>query len=98
VLWLLSAVGFTLWAVSAGDAANVLYGWPGPWLLLGSSAALAAAMVSLGMLALLPGAWRSDARHGWSLGRRLRHTATALIFAAAAGLLASWGALQPWSA
>jgi hypothetical protein len=98
VLWIISAVGFTAWAASAGDAANVLYSWPGPWLLLGSAAGLLAALLSLVLLALLLPAWRSEGRHGWSLGRRLRHTVTAVLFVGAAALLASWGALQPWGA
>jgi CubicO group peptidase (beta-lactamase class C family) len=97
-LWILSAVGFAAWALSASDPANVLYRWPGPWLLLGSSAGLLAAVLSLVLLALLLPAWRVEGRYGWSLGRRMRHTATVLLFAGAAALLASWGALEPWSA
>jgi hypothetical protein len=98
VFWIVSAVGFAVWALrAASDSANALYGWPGPWLLTGSAAALLASLVSLVLAALAFTVWRSD-RHGWSLGRRVRHTITAVLFLANAALLASWGALEPWSA
>jgi CubicO group peptidase (beta-lactamase class C family) len=97
-LWIVTAAGFAGWAISASDATNILYGWPGPWLLTASTAALLASLLSLVLVFLLIPAWRSDTRHGWTLGRRIRHTITVALFIANAALLASWGALEPWSA
>jgi hypothetical protein len=48
------------------------------------------------MIVVMPALWR-NASGGWTVPRKLRFTATALIFAACAGMLASWGALQPWN-
>ncbi len=99
LFWILAFAGFIGFAVSAAvNEADLLYDWPGPWLRIGSGAALLAALLSVTLLALLLPAWRSESRGGWTLGRRLRHTVTALLFAATAALLASWGALQPWTA
>jgi hypothetical protein len=97
LLWVVTAVGFTGFALSAGDSANVLYNWPGPWLVGASTAALLASLATAGLVVMLLPAWRSETRGGWTLGRRIRHTITVLLFGANAALLASWGALEPWS-
>ncbi len=47
---------------------------------------------------LLPLVWRGGRRvDSWTLGRKLRFTATALIFAAFSVVLAIWGAIYPWA-
>jgi hypothetical protein len=91
-------VAFTLWALNAGDVTNIVYGWPGPMLLLASTSALVAALCSLFLLLLLFPSLRADWRGGWTLFRRLRHTVTVIIFCCFSGLLLVWGALAPWSA
>ena len=58
-------------------------------------AGLAAAALSGAALALTPFAWAGS--DGWSLARKLRFTATVLVFSAFALLLAALGALQPWN-
>ena len=98
VLWLVVFTTFALWAGSAGDDANIVYGWPGPMLLAASITALVAALLSLLLLLLLFPSLRADWRGGWTLLRRLRHTATVLIFCGFSFLLLAWGALAPWSA
>ena len=55
-------------------------------------------MLSLFLLLLLFASLRADWRGGWTLFRRLRHTATVLIFCGLSVLLLIWGALAPWSA
>jgi CubicO group peptidase (beta-lactamase class C family) len=99
LLWITAVGGFAAFAMSASaDAANLLYAWPGAGLRIASWAALLAAAVSVALLLLLITTWRSESRGGWTLGRRLRHTATVLVYVAAAAVLGSWGALQPWTA
>jgi hypothetical protein len=97
-MWLVVFTTFALWAGSAGDDANIIYGWPGPMLLAASITALLAALLSLLLLLLLFPSLRADWRGGWTLFRRLRHTATVLIFCGFSFLLLAWGALAPWSA
>ena len=100
VLWFVAIGGFAAWAVRARvDAAYAYFYWPGPWILIASACALVAAACSVGQAALLPGIWRGGRRvDSWTAGRKLRFTATALIFLAFATLLLMWGALEPWSA
>ncbi|MDB5460370.1 MAG: serine hydrolase, partial [Caulobacteraceae bacterium] len=100
VLWFVAVGGFAAWALRARtDAAYAFFYWPGPGVLVGSACALVAAMCSVGQVALLPGIWRGGRRvDSWTAGRKLRFTATALIFLAFSTLLLTWGALEPWSA
>jgi CubicO group peptidase (beta-lactamase class C family) len=98
IIWVVAFAAFILWALNAGDVANILYGWPGPLLLLASTSALIGALCSLFLLLLLFPSLRADWRGGWTLFRRLRHTTTVLIFCGFSGLLLFWGALAPWSA
>jgi CubicO group peptidase (beta-lactamase class C family) len=97
VAWLTSAVGFGLFAArTLADETTLLYDWPVWSILIFSTAALVASGLSAGMIVVMPALWR-NASGGWTVPRKLRFTATALIFAACAGMLASWGALQPWN-
>ena len=99
VLWLITAVCVALFAERADDIANIFYSWPGPLILTASSAALAASVLTLGTILLLPAVWRPNLQHeGWSSWRKLRFSFVVLVFAVFAALLAAWGALQPWAA
>jgi CubicO group peptidase (beta-lactamase class C family) len=99
VLWFVAMGGFAAWALRARvDAAYAFFYWPGPWVLIASACALVATVCSIGQAAMLPGIWRGGRRvDSWTAGRKLRFTATALIFLAFGVLLLMWGALEPWS-
>ncbi len=98
VLWIAAAILFAGWGTSTGDLAQVFYDWPGWNLLLASACALVAALMSLASLPLVPFVWRGGRRlDSWSVGRKARFTATALVFFSYAVLLGFWGALEPWS-
>jgi len=98
VLWLLAIALFGAWAVGANDPAKVVYNWPGWQVVLGSACALVAAVLTVMTLLMLPVIWRGGRRvDSWTPGRKLRFTATVLVFTAFAFDLAYWGALTPWS-
>ncbi len=98
VLWLIAMGLFGAWATGVGDPATVVYGWPGLLLVLASSCALLAALMAALTPVLLPLVWRGGRRvDSWTGDRKARFTLTTLIFLAYAALLASWGALEPWS-
>ncbi len=98
VLWLLAAITAGLWLSKTGDVAAIFFDWPGGWLLTASSCALVATVLSAANLVLLPLVWRGGRRvDSWTLGRKLRFTATSLIFAAFSVVLALWGAIYPWA-
>jgi hypothetical protein len=98
ILWLLALAGFGVWAAGASDIANVVYNWPGGWLVLASACSLVAAVLALVTVLMLPMIWRGGRRvDSWTAGRKLRFSTTALIFLAFAADLAYWGALFPWS-
>ena len=96
LLWLFAVPAFALkLQVALADQSTVVYDWPGPLVTAASAAALAAAMLSWAAAALTPFAWAG--RGGWGPGRKLRFTATILVFSAFGILLAMLGALQPWN-
>ncbi len=98
VLWLLAVGLFISWVSGSGDAARVVYTWPGVRLILASACALVAALLTLVTLAALPAIWRGGRRlDSWSLQRKAAFTLTTLIYAALAVVLFHWGALTPWS-
>jgi CubicO group peptidase (beta-lactamase class C family) len=98
VLWIVAASLFAGWAMNTGDIAQVMYDWPGWNLLLASTCALVASLMSVAGLVLTPFIWRGGRRlDGWGPGRKVRFTATALIFLGYAVMLGAWGALEPWS-
>ena len=84
-----------------GSAHRLLCNWPGPLVLAGSWLGLISALMTAALLVLLPFAWRGSRAAGvggWTVWRKLRHTAGVLSFAALSGMLLYWGALQPWAA
>ena len=97
-LWLLAIGLFGVWALRSGDVAKVMYDWPGVTLVLASTCALAASLLSLSTMLLLPLIWRGGRRvDSWTGWRKIRFTLMAATFTAYGVLLASWGALEPWS-
>ncbi len=98
VLWVLTAFTAGLWLSKTGDIAAIFFDWPGGLMLTASSCALVAALLSVANLALLPFVWRGGRRvDSWTLGRKLRFTATTLIFIGFSAVLATWGAIYPWA-
>jgi CubicO group peptidase (beta-lactamase class C family) len=98
LLWLVAMACFAAWAAGTGDVGRVMYGWPGPLVLISSACALVAALLTLLVLVMTPVVWRGGRRlDSWTIGRKLRFTVTSLIFAAFSVQLLLWGALAPWS-
>ncbi|MDP1736248.1 MAG: serine hydrolase domain-containing protein [Caulobacter sp.] len=98
VLWLLAMLALAVWADKAGDVAAVFFDWPGGWMLTASSCALVAAILSFVTLVLLPFIWRGGRRvESWTVGRKLRFTATTLIYTGLSLVLGLRGALFPWA-
>ena len=97
--WLVGAGVFGAWAMSALEGSDVLYNWPGPWVITASSLALVSSLLSAALLLGLPLAWRGSGRRGegWTIWRKLRHTAGVLCFSFLGAMLLALGALQPWS-
>jgi hypothetical protein len=98
LLWLIALVSFAAWAAGADDVGKIVYGWPGPLVLIASACALVGAMLTLLVLVMTPVVWRGGRRlDSWTVGRKLRFTATTAIFAIFSAQLLLWGALAPWS-
>ncbi|HEY3890213.1 MAG TPA: serine hydrolase domain-containing protein, partial [Caulobacteraceae bacterium] len=98
LLWLVAMACFAAWAAGAGDVGKIMYGWPGPLVLMASACALVAALLTVLVLVMTPVVWRGGRRlDSWTIGRKLRFTATTLIFVAFSVQLLMWGALAPWS-
>ena len=96
-LWLSALLCFCIWRGRTADPAVLAYDWPGAWLLVASSSALIASVMTLTCLVLLPVAWRGGRRlDSWTPWRKARFTFTAVVFALFAILLGLWGALEPW--
>ena len=67
------------------------------WLVIGSSCAFVAAVMTVITLGLLPVVWRGGRRlDSWTIGRKARFTLTTLIFTGFGVMLGLWGALEPW--
>lgn len=97
-LWLAAMACFLAWTRTVRDPTNLVAHWPGAWIIAASSLALAAFVGSLLLAVQLLEIWRSDRRgSGWTHGRRLRHSITAVVFVAYGLLLTLWGALTPWA-
>jgi hypothetical protein len=98
-LWLLAMILFGVFVAGAmKDLAPVMYGWPSPLIILASACALVAAALTLVTVAALPTVWSGGRRvDSWTYGRKTAFTITVVIYAAFAVLLATWGALSPWS-
>jgi CubicO group peptidase (beta-lactamase class C family) len=98
ILWLLAMGALAIWAGKAGDIAAIFFDWPGGWMLTASSCALVAAILSLVTLVLMPFIWRGGRRvESWTVGRKLRFTATTLIYVCFSLVLLMSGALVPWA-
>ena len=96
LLWLCAIATFVVKLSQAlGDRSTLAFGWPGPLILIASSAALAASCLSWATAAATPLIWAD--RDGWDPWRKLRFTATVMVFSAFGLLLAMLGALQPWN-
>ena len=99
VMFIAAIALFGLWAAGTGDRAHVLYDWPGGWVLTASSLSLVSYALAVVTLILLPFIWRGGRRvDSWTAGRKIRFTATTLIFFTFGSLLAIWGAILPWVA
>ncbi len=97
ILWLGGLVCFGIWELGASDEANLVYGWPGPWLVIASACAFVATVLTVVGLGLLPIVWRGGRRlDSWTAGRKARFTVSTLVFALFAVMLGLWGALEPW--
>ncbi|HZZ68734.1 MAG TPA: serine hydrolase domain-containing protein [Phenylobacterium sp.] len=98
VLWLLALGLFALWESKTGDAAQVMYRWPGVLMITASACALVAAGLTATTLLALPAIWRGGRRvDSWTPLRKAFFSVTVFIYLAFAVDLASWGALSPWS-
>jgi len=97
LLWLAMFVSAALVIAAAGDSATLVYHWPPLAILVASSLALAASVLTLAGVPYLSRVWLDSTRDsGWRLGRKIRYTLALAIFAALGVLLAMWGALVPW--
>jgi CubicO group peptidase (beta-lactamase class C family) len=98
ILWLTALAGFWIWRWGTSNAAALMYGWPGAWLLIASACAFVATIMTVLCLVLLPVAWRGGRRlDSWTTGRKARFTVTTVLFCLLALTLGFWGALEPWS-
>jgi hypothetical protein len=97
VLWLIAMALFGLFAIKAGDTAQVMYRWPGALIVTASACALVASALTLVTIIALPAIWRGGRRvDSWTHLRKAGFTLTTLIYGALAVVLALWGALSPW--
>jgi hypothetical protein len=98
ILWLAAMACMAGFAAQARNPAALVYGWPGPFVLIGSACALVAAVLTLVTLAMTPQVWRGGRRvDSWTAWRKLRFTLSTLIFLGFSVVLGLWGALEPWS-
>ncbi|HTI66752.1 MAG TPA: serine hydrolase domain-containing protein [Caulobacteraceae bacterium] len=97
-VWLAAGAAFGTWTLGASDAATLMYRWPSATLMTSSTLALAAAVLTLVLAVQLRAVWVGERRVvGWSSWRKLRHTATVLVYLALVVVLGAWGALTPWA-
>jgi len=97
-LWLLSFALFAAWAWRIRDPARLAFDWPGSLLVTASACALVAACLTITTLVALPAVWRGGRRvESWPLLRKAAFSATVIIYALLATLLARSGALSLWA-
>lgn len=94
--WLVALGGVAVFAGGAEDESRLIFDWPGTSLLIASSSALLASLLSAGVLIALPSAWRGA--NGWGVWHKLWFSASSIIFCALGVQLAFWGFLEPWAA
>lgn len=93
---LLTAAGLAgVWMTMANDVAKVAYAWPGPILTPAVLLVLLTQISAVALTALLPAAVGRSG--GWTLFRRVRHTAAVLALLALSLGLAAWGVAPPWA-
>jgi CubicO group peptidase (beta-lactamase class C family) len=98
VLWLVALALYGLWISKSGDAAQIMYRWPGALMIMASACALVAAGLTATTLLALPAIWRGGRRvDSWTHLRKAFFSLTVLIYAAFSVELALRGALSPWS-
>ncbi|HEY3948823.1 serine hydrolase domain-containing protein [Phenylobacterium sp.] len=98
VLWLTSFGLFSLFLGKIGDAAAVMYSWPGFSMVVASAAALVSAGLTATTLLALPAVWRGGRRvDSWTQLRKAGFTVTVLVYLAFSVELAVLGALSPWN-
>jgi hypothetical protein len=96
-LWLIALGCFAAWTVHAHDTLRLIYEWPGGLLVTASACALVAGILGVANLVLLPIIWKGGRRvDSWTIGRKLRFTATTLVFVAFTALIGMWGGLTAW--
>jgi hypothetical protein len=85
-------------AKATSDTAWVMYNWPGALVILASACALVASALTIVTVVALPAVWSGGRRvDSWSYLRKVSFTVTVAIYLAFSLLLATWGALSPWS-
>jgi CubicO group peptidase (beta-lactamase class C family) len=98
VLWLTALGLFSVWFLRSRNPADLMYGWPGPFLILASACALVAAAMTVLLVVALPGVWQGGRRvDSWSGLRKFAFSLTVLVYAGFSAALFNWGALSPWS-
>ncbi len=98
VLWLIVLPTFAVWSFRAQDPARLMYHWPGVLLLVASTCAFVAAILTLLTLLMAPIVWRGGRRlDSWNGWRKFSFTCTTLVFTGFSVVLGLWGALEPWS-
>jgi CubicO group peptidase (beta-lactamase class C family) len=98
VLWLVALAFYGLWASKSGDAAQMMYRWPGALMIMASACALVAAGLTATTLLALPAIWRGGRRvDSWTHLRKAFFSLTVLIYTGFSIELALRGALSPWS-
>jgi hypothetical protein len=98
VLWLTALGLFAVWFLHSRNPADLMYAWPGPFLVLASACALVAAAMTVLLLVALPAVWQGGRRvDSWSGLRKFAFSVTVLIYAGFSAALFNWGALSPWS-
>lgn len=99
-LWIAAVWVFSDWrAQLGGDSTALFINWPSGQVQLASSLALLASLGTLAQLFYLPFVYRDARFHtdGWALWQKGLHTVLIVGWLGYAGLLAAWGALEPWS-
>jgi hypothetical protein len=97
-LWLAGEGLFAAWSQRNLDADRLVFGWPGPLLVTASACALVAGALTVTTLVALPSVWQGGRRvDSWTVQRKLAYSATVVVYALFAYLLARAGGLSPWA-
>ena len=97
VLWLVAFGLFGVWASGASDVAQLMYSWPGPWLVIAQGCAVVAGLMTLATVFYLPSVWRGGRRiDSWSAWRMAGFTATLLLSLTLSAMLWWWSPVRPF--